>query len=61
MDIAEFSKKDAFNDCIMDNEMAARRKVIGDKCDSLMTFSNAANKSRQGALHGGPTGFYTGN
>ena len=49
VDIAEFSKRDAFNDCIMDNEMAARRKVINDKCDSLVTLNNAANKSRQGA------------
>ena len=49
VDIAEFSKKEAFNDCIMDNEMAARRRVINDKCDSLVKFSNTSNKSRQGA------------
>ena len=46
VEIAEFSKRDSFNDCIMDNEMAARRKVIQDKCDSLL--SNASKNSPQG-------------
>ena len=47
-DIAEFSKGNAFNDCIMDNEMAARRRVISDKCDRLAKLGVTTNKTSQG-------------